>query len=157
MLARTILDEVESRRGLVEGLGLLPAEVEFGVDKVLARRSGSALGESVAGYLIHHGRVRVDGGEAFLDGCAVGAVRGATWHGIFEADGFRRAFLRQLAEQSGRRFVGARDVSFAGVRRLRFDRLADLVEQHLDTRALTQLIEHGPSPDLPVLTSGLAP
>jgi adenosylcobyric acid synthase len=157
MLARTIVDDVESRHGVVEGLGLLPADVEFGPEKVLARRTGAALGERVEGYLIHHGRVRVAGGDAFLDGCAAGSVRGTTWHGVFEADAFRRAFLRDLAARAGRDFTVAEDVSFAEVRQRRFDLLADLVAAHLDTDALARLIEHGPPPDLPVLTSVLAP
>jgi adenosylcobyric acid synthase len=156
MLARTIDDDVESRRGRVDGLGLLPADAQFGREKVLARRTGTALGEEVHGYLIHHGRVRVDGGEPFLDGCTVGSVTGATWHGIFDADGFRRAFLRDLAARTGRNFTGAPDVSFADVRQRRFDVLADLVETHLDTGALTGLIEHGAPPDLPVVRTSLA-
>jgi adenosylcobyric acid synthase len=156
MLAATISDDVESRRGAVPGLGLLPATVRFGRDKVLARRSGSALGQPVDGYLIHHGRVTVTGGEPFLDGCSVGAVAGTTWHGLFDADGFRRTFLRDLARRTGRAFVGAGDVSFAAVRERRFETLADLVAEHLDTAALTRLIEHGPPAGLPVLTSVLA-
>jgi adenosylcobyric acid synthase len=157
MLARSIADDVESKQGTVDGLGLLPADVRFGRDKVLARRTATALGQRVDGYLIHHGRVEIDGGEPFLDGCTVGSVSGATWHGLFDADGFRRAFLRDLAARTGRDFVGATDVSFAAVRERRFDVLADLVEEHLDTDALTRLIEDGAPPDLPVLTPVLAP
>lgn len=153
MLARTIADDVESGRGVVDGLGLLPVDVEFGTEKVLARRSGIALGHPVDGYLIHHGRVRVGGGEPFLDGCAVGAVAGATWHGIFEADGFRRAFLRGLAARTGRDFVGADNVAFGDVREKRLDALADLVEQHLDTEALLTLIEQGPPRGLKTVRS----
>ena len=155
MLARMIEDEVESKQGVVTGLGLLPADVRFGAEKVLARQSATALGERVDGYLIHHGRVEVGGGEPFLDGCAEGSVRGATWHGIFDADGFRRAFLRDLADRTGRAFVGAPDVSFAAVRERRLDLLADLVDEHLDTAALVELIEHGHPADLPVLQSRL--
>ena len=157
MLARSIADDVESKQGTVDGLGLLPADVRFGRDKVLARRTATALGQRVDGYLIHHGRVEIDGGEPFLDGCTVGSVSGATWHGLFDADGFRRAFLRDLAARTGRDFVGATDVSFAAVRERRFDVLADLVEEHLDTDALTRLIEDGAPPDLPVLTPVLTP
>jgi len=91
-----------------------------------------------------------------LDGCSVGPVTGTTWHGIFEADRFRRAFLRALAEGTGRRFVGAPDVSFAGVRERRFDVLADLVAEYLDADVLTRLIENGAPPDLPVLHTTLA-
>jgi adenosylcobyric acid synthase len=155
MLADTIVDDVESGRGTVHGLGLLPVAVEFGADKVLARRTGTALGERVDGYLIHHGRAQVAGGEPFLDGCAVGAVAGTTWHGIFESDAFRRAFLRDLAARAGRDFVGAADVSFGGVRRRRLDALADLVDEHLDVGALMRLIEHGAPNHLPVITSAM--
>jgi len=157
MLARTIVDDVESKRGVVDGLGLLPTAVEFGGAKVLARPSGTALGERVDGYEIHHGVVRVDDGATpFLDGCVAGSVTGTTWHGIFEADGFRRAFLRDLAARVGKDgFVGAPDVVFADVRRRRFDALADLVAEHLDTGAVTALIEHGAPPGLPVVRSTL--
>jgi adenosylcobyric acid synthase len=158
MLARTIVDPVESGEGVVDGLGLLPATVEFGRDKVLHRRTGRALGERVDGYLIHHGRVSMldRSAEPFLDGGTVGAVTGTTWHGIFEADGFRRAFLRELAARCGRDFVGATDVSFAAVRERRFDLLADLVAEHLDTDALARLIEHGPPSNLPTVRTELA-
>ena len=55
MLARTITDDVESRAGTVPGLGLLPADVRFRPDKTLGRPAGSALGQPVRGYEIHHG------------------------------------------------------------------------------------------------------
>ena len=155
MLARTIEDEVESRAGAVPGLGLLPARVRFAAEKTLRRPTGEALGESVHGYEIHHGVVEVEGGEPFLDGCESGPVRGTTWHGIFDNDAFRRAFLRDLAARAGRDFVPAPDVSFAAVRERRFDLLADLLEQHLDTDAVLELISTGVRPDLPVLTSRL--
>jgi adenosylcobyric acid synthase len=153
MLATTIDDTVESRRGTVDGLGLLPAHVQFRADKVLARRTGTALGERVDGYLIQHGRVHVRGGAQFLDGCSSGSVAGTTWHGIFESDGFRRAFLRDLAARTGRDFVVATDVSFAGVRESRLDLLGDLVAEHLDTTALAELVEHGPPAGLPTVST----
>ncbi len=157
MLARTIIDDVESGAGVVSGLGLLPTSVRFGREKVLARPSGSAYGEPVAGYEIHHGVVRPDGDgdgdgvEPFLDGCRSGCVWGTTWHGAFESDGFRRAFLREVAHLAGRRFVPAEDVCFADVRERRLDALGDLVEQHADTAALLRLIEHGLPGRLPVI------
>jgi adenosylcobyric acid synthase len=151
MLATTIQDDVESRRGTVAGLDLLPARVEFRPDKAVARRTGTALGEPVEGYLIQHGRVQLDGGEPYLDGATFGAVTGTSWHGIFEADGFRRAFLRDLAARTGRDFVGARDVVFAQVREQRFDTLADLVAHHLDTGAVADLIANGPPRGLPTV------
>jgi len=156
MLAGSIHDEVESRAGTVPGLGLLPTAVRFLSAKTLARPSGTALGEDVSGYEIHHGVVTVEGGEPFLDGCAAGAVRGTTWHGIFEKDGFRRAFLRDLAARVGRDFTPAPDVSFAAVREQRYDVLADMIEEHLDTGALASLINGGVPAGLPTVVSHLA-
>jgi adenosylcobyric acid synthase len=155
MLARSIRDDVESRAGTVPGLGLLPATVRFGAAKTLTRPSGTALGEPVAGYEIHHGTVTADGGEPFLDGCEAGSVRGTTWHGIFESDAFRRAFLRDLAARAGRDFTPAPGVSFAAVRESRYDVLADMIAEHLDTGALAALIEGGVPAGLPTLVSGL--
>ncbi|MEV7188586.1 cobyric acid synthase [Kitasatospora sp. NPDC093102] len=151
MLAHSIVDEVESKSGAVEGLGLLPTRVRFGIEKVLARPVGEAYGQRVEGYEIHHGVVAVEGGDAFvsddrgrsLDGCRVGSVWGTTWHGVLENDGFRRELLREVAELSGRAFVPAPDTSFAAAREARLDRLGDLIEEHADTDALWKLIEGG--------------
>jgi adenosylcobyric acid synthase len=161
MLARTITDDVESGAGTVPGLGLLPAEVTFARQKTLAQPSGAALGHEVRGYEIHHGVVTYDsasGGpavEPFLDGGRAGSVWGTTWHGALENDGFRRAFLTEVARISGRRFVPAPNTDFAAVREARLDRLGDLIEQHADTDALDRLIEKGASDGLPVLPPGL--
>ncbi|MGY2083056.1 cobyric acid synthase [Blastococcus sp. SYSU DS0539] len=155
MLARTITDEVESRAGTVPGLGLLPAEVRFAPEKTLARPVGSALGEPVRGYEIHHGVVTVDGDAVpFLDGARAGAVFGTTWHGALENDGFRRAFLTEVARITGRRFVPAPGTDFAAVREARLDRLGDLIAEHADTEALWRLIESGPPAGLPLLPPG---
>jgi adenosylcobyric acid synthase len=158
MLARTITDDVESRAGTVPALGLLPADVRFGSEKVLARPVGEAFGHPVHGYEIHHGVVTYDGGaEPFLDGGRVGAVFGTTWHGAMENDGFRRSFLREVAALSGRRFAPAEDTDFAAVREARLDRLGDLIEEHADTAALWRLLESGPAVDLPLLPPGAPP
>jgi adenosylcobyric acid synthase len=149
------VDDVESGAGAVAGLGLLPTSVTFAREKTLARPRGMALGEPVDGYEIHHGVVRVDGGTPFLDGCRVESVWGTTWHGVFENDGFRRAFLREVAAATGRAFVPAPDVSFAALREARLDALGDLVAQHLDTAALLDLIDGGAPRGLPVLQSRL--
>ena len=59
MLAEVIDDPVESRQGLLDGLGLLPVRVVFGPAKRLGRPAGRALGAPVAGYEIHHGIAEV--------------------------------------------------------------------------------------------------
>ncbi|MFC5907299.1 cobyric acid synthase [Streptacidiphilus monticola] len=154
MLGRTITDEVESGAGLVEGLSLLPVRIRFAAAKTLARPVGTAFGETVHGYEIHHGQAAVEGGEPFLDGCREGAVWGTTWHGALENDGFRRAFLREVARLAGRAFEPAPDTSFAAAREQRLDRLGDLIERHADTGALLRLIEQGVPADLPFVPPG---
>ncbi len=156
MLARTIDDDVESRAGTVPGLGLLPASVRFTAAKTLARPSGTAFGEPVSGYEIHHGAVTADGGDAFPGGCEAGSVRGTTWHGMFESDRFRRAFLADLAARTGRDFTPAPGVRFAAIRERRYDVLAGMIEAHLDTAALLGLIGGGPPAGLPTVVSSLA-
>ncbi|MEW2520672.1 cobyric acid synthase [Actinacidiphila alni] len=155
MLAERIEDDVESRAGSVPGLGLLPVRVRFAAAKTLARPAGTAYGEPVEGYEIHHGVAEVRGGdEEFLDGCRVGAVWGTHWHGSLESDGFRRAFLRRVAAAAGRRFVPAPDTVFAALREEQADRLGDLIEEHADTATLLRLIEQGPPPGLPFVPPG---
>ena len=126
------------------GLGLLPVRTRFAPQKVLGRPRGEALGQVVDGYEIHHGHVDVRGGEPFLDGCRVGASWGTLWHGAFENDGFREVFLRQVAADAHRDdwrpSAGAR---FSAARESRIDRLADAVEEHVDTEALLAIIESG--------------
>jgi adenosylcobyric acid synthase len=157
MLASQIEDQVESRRGLVDGLGLLPVRVRFGPDKVLGRPQGRALGAPVAGYEIHHGVAEITdpAAEPFLDGCRRGAVWGTSWHGALENDDFRRAFLTEVAALAGRDFTPAPDTDFAALREARLDALGDLVADHLDTAALTALISGGPVPGLPAVMASL--
>ncbi|MFJ4712553.1 cobyric acid synthase [Streptomyces sp. NPDC088785] len=154
VLGERIDDTVESRAGIVDGLGLLPVQVRFAADKTLARPVGEALGAAVEGYEIHHGVADVLGGEPFLDGCRVGAVWGTHWHGSLESDDFRRAFLREVAAAAGRRFVPAPDTSFAALREEQLDRLGDLIERHADTDALWRLIEGGAPAGMPFVPPG---
>ncbi|SDJ11761.1 adenosylcobyric acid synthase (glutamine-hydrolysing) [Frankineae bacterium MT45] len=156
MLAAEIVDEVESRAGVVEGLGLLPARVRFAPAKTLGHPSGTAFGLPVSGYEIHHGITEVQGGEPFLDGCRVGSVWGTTWHGVLENDAFRRRFLQEVAALTGSSYRPQGEVAFADVRQRRYDVLADLVLDHLDTGALHRLLESGAVPGLPTIRPELS-
>jgi adenosylcobyric acid synthase len=148
MLAEVIddTDGVESGAAQrVDGLRVLPTRVRFEVDKHLARPSGQWRGHAVTAYEIHHGVTsRVPGPqeiEPFLDGWRSGAVWGTTWHGAFENDDFRRAFLTEVASQAGVRWrADLTAPGFAARRELMLDRLADAVEEHLDTTALAALV-----------------
>jgi adenosylcobyric acid synthase len=159
MLGKRILDPHRVEGGDAEGLGLLDLEVEFDVEKHLRNPESTAWGEPVRGYEIHHGRVVRSGDPHLLDGegSDAGAVLGTHWHGLLENDAFRRALLRRAADQAGRTgFVPAPATSFAAHRTAQLDVLADLVEAHIDIRALEHVINHGVPADLPVVTTRLA-
>jgi adenosylcobyric acid synthase len=159
MLGRKIADPegVEGPAGTrVDGLGLLDAVTTFGHQKVLGTPAGTALGAPVAGYEIHHGRVEAGSGAPFPGGCRDGAVFGTTWHGCLEGDAFRGAWLRLAADLAGRDGIETGAVSFAAARERRIDILADAIEEHLDLDRILHLVEHGPTPGLPVVRGGLA-
>jgi adenosylcobyric acid synthase len=160
MLGRAIVDDVESGRGTVPGLGLLPATTTFAAAKTLRRPGGTAAGAPVAGYEIHHGRTVVSGGQPLLveddgaaEGCVVGAVAGTSWHGLFESDAFRRRYLAEVAARAGRDWRPG-TVAFAEVREARLDALGDLVADGLDTDAVLRLLAGGVPGDLPFVPPG---
>jgi adenosylcobyric acid synthase len=162
LLGERITDRVESGAGEVAGLSLLPVETIFKAAKVLANPAGTAPwlgGVPASGYEIHHGRTRALGGEPVLDsddgdrGCRRGPVVGVAWHGIFEGDSFRRAFLGWVAAERGLDWV-AGERPFAAVREQRLDVLGDLIADHADTAALERLLDQGAPPDLPFVPPG---
>jgi adenosylcobyric acid synthase len=148
MLGRTITDPIEAGRETpVEGLGWLPVDTVFEREKITRQRRGSALGQRVTGYQIHHGRTATAAPWIALedvygradDGAARDGVLGTSLHGLFEEDGFRTAFLTEVAARRGKCFHSS-GVSFAAAREAQVDRLADLLENHLDLNAVEALL-----------------
>jgi len=138
MLGRWIDDPegIEGAPGRVPGLGLLDVQTVMSPLKRLALSDAVYVpsGDAVQGYEIHIGRTDgPDCARAFLslDGRAEGAaspdgrVRGCYLHGMFAADGFRAAFLRELGMDlpQSAYAAGVEDV---------LDRLAAHLEAHLD-------------------------
>jgi adenosylcobyric acid synthase len=109
MLGRRIADPdgIEGEAGAAPGLGLLAVETVLTGEKRLAETRGVELrsGAAVSGYEMHMGRtagpgtarpmLRLESGD---DGAvsADGSVAGCHLHGLFAADGFRRAYLARL-------------------------------------------------------------
>ena len=150
---------VEWRAGSTGALGWLPVTTSFETSKVLDRPSGSAVadpgaGEPVAGYRIHHGRVRAHGdAEPWLttaDGTTLGwrseRVLGTTLHALFENDAMRAAILRWAADRAGVSMPETPAISFAAAREARIDRIADTLTVHLDLDRVLALIEQGAAP-----------
>ncbi len=146
MLGRRLLDPdgVEGE-GEIEGLGLLPAETVFAGEKIARSvrvSAGPLLGpggpDGIAGYEIHHGRVRVEPGtpaalltasrEAEGARSADGRIWGSAVHGLFQDDRFRRAWLNALRAGRGLPPLAPR----AEDREIMFDAWADCLKAHGD-------------------------
>jgi adenosylcobyric acid synthase len=156
-LGRAIVDEgIEASAGETTGLGLLDVVTTFAAAKVVRQRRGIVMGQPVHGYEIHHGRVERGAGTpawVHLDDAygaeeegAVdpdrAAVVGTSVHGLFESDSFRALFLTEVGRRRGKTFVPAA-TSFRAAREAQIDRLADLLEAHVDLDRLLALIETG--------------
>jgi adenosylcobyric acid synthase len=159
MLGGRIEDGVESAEAEAVGLGLLPIETIFEDEKVLGRPEGRAPGfggAELAGYEIHHGRVRRAGGDPLFEigadseGCRIGATLGTSWHGVLESDGFRRAMLLWVAGERGLDWRPG-EVPFAAAREAQLEKLGDLAADHMDREALMYLIDDGKPAGLPVV------
>ncbi|TGD87006.1 cobyric acid synthase [Mycolicibacterium sp. CH28] len=157
MLCRRINDTVETRAGVVDGLGLLDADIDFAPAKVLRRWQ-----HPLTGYEIHHGRVSRCSEDAWFeaDGAAAGYARGAVygthWHGLLDNDEFRRRWLAGAAAAAGRdAFRAATDVNVAARRDGQLDVMADLLGANLDIDALLSLLADGP-PVRPTVSTSVA-
>ncbi|MGB3827416.1 MAG: cobyric acid synthase [Ornithinimicrobium sp.] len=152
MLGRRIHDDVESRVGTVDGLGLLDVETTFESPKVVSRAAGHAAGTPVAGYQIRWGRPRGaaqpwleldDGPEGARD--ASGDVCGTSLHGVLDGDDFRCGLLADVAAARGRSFTPA-SVSYAAALEDHLEHLADWVERYVDIDALDALAATAAAP-----------
>ncbi|AER05840.1 cobyric acid synthase CobQ [Propionibacterium sp. HMSC075A12] len=144
MLCRTILDpdgQETAPGSVVEGLGLLPVEVNFAATKTLALSHGTWRGIEVGGYEIHHGVCRsLEDAEAFLDGIHVGPVWGTMWHGAFEHDEFRRTWLADAARHAGSSWRPHSDeLGYQARREAMIETLADALEAHVDVDRILHL------------------
>jgi adenosylcobyric acid synthase len=134
MLALVIDDPIESGREGVPGFGLLPTRISFSLDKVLRRPTGTWHEHQVEAYEIHHGIAEILGdAEPFLDGWHQRQVWGTMWHGAWENDGFRRAWLADIAATAGSSWRPDPEAPrFAERREAMINTLADALERHAD-------------------------
>ena len=138
MLGRTIGDPdgIEGEPGTSEGLGLLGVDTVLAPGKVLRIEAGTWGPDRLplTGYHMHMGVTAGDdttrpfahvGAEAEGATSADGRVMGTYLHGLFAADGFRRAFLSLDS-----------DVAYEPEIEAALDGLAAHLESHLDLDAL---------------------
>ncbi|MCK8482697.1 cobyric acid synthase [Aliiroseovarius sp. S2029] len=147
MLGQKIVDQdgIEGSPGEVTGLGHLQITTCLEPRKTLALTKARHItsGEPVTGYEIHLGRSSgPDTARAWLsvddqpEGATSpdGRVQGCYLHGLFSADGFRRAFLSGLGAQ-------AAGTGFETRIETTLDALAQHVETHLDLDRFLSLAE----------------
>ena len=132
--------------GVVDGLGLLDADIVFAPDKTL-RHWDSPL----HGYEIHHGQLERHTEDDWLGvGIRRGHVYGTHWHGLFDNDDLRRQWLTEIAKPG---FVVADHVDVPARRDAQLDLMADLLGAHIDIDAVLALLENGP-PQRPTVVAG---
>lgn len=158
MLGEIIEDpyQVESKETSISGLGLLPITTRFEKEKVTAQVEASVLdgnslgakGLRVKTYEIHMGRVVLRSsaqplfqvisrnGESVTEteGIVKGPVAGTLMHGLFENKEVCQAFISYLGKRKGLQ-LSSDDYS----KEAEYDRLAEMIRNHLDTKFLDQL------------------
>ncbi|MDH2919372.1 MAG: cobyric acid synthase [Sideroxydans sp.] len=151
MLGETIHDPlgIEGESGTSFGLGLLQFETTLAAEKQLRTVSGNLLlagNVAVSGYEIHAGvstgaalaqpLLRLGGND---DGAisADGKILATYLHGLFESSAATAEILRWAGLEE------VQDFDYAARREADLERLADAVEQHLDTKKLAGLFGIG--------------
>ncbi|NVZ58204.1 cobyric acid synthase [Pseudomonas sp. OE 28.3] len=136
---------LEGPAGSSEGLGLLAFSTTLEEEKQLRNVRGRLLLEDaeVSGYEIHAGvtcgealanaAVRLDDGRSDGAQSADGQILGTYLHGLFESPAACSALLRWAGLQD------VQEVDYHALRERDIERLADLVENHLDTTLLRKL------------------
>jgi adenosylcobyric acid synthase len=141
MLGRHVADPygIEGPPGEEEGLGLLDLDTQLGRSKTLTETVGRerSTGEAVRGYEMHVGMtdgadtarpmLELEGGRTDGAVSADGRVMGCYLHGLFAADGYRRALLRRLV--GGNVALGP---DFDAEVEATLDALADHIATHVD-------------------------
>ncbi|AZF17208.1 cobyric acid synthase [Pseudomonas sp. R3-18-08] len=147
MLGEQVHDPLglEGPVGSSDGLGLLAFSTTLEQEKQLRNVRGRLLLEDaeVSGYEIHAGvtsgpalenaAVRLDDGRSDGAQSADGQILGTYLHGLFETPAACSALLRWAGLQD------VQAVDYHALRERDIERLADLVENHLDTELLRRL------------------
>ena len=147
MLGEQVHDPLglEGPPGSSPGLGLLAFATELEAHKQLRNVRGRLTLENaaVSGYEIHAGvttgpaleraAVLLDDGRSDGACSADGQILGSYLHGLFEAPAACTALLRWAG------LADVQEVDYHALRERDIERLADLVEQHLDTDYLREL------------------
>lgn len=166
ILGRAIADPhgVETEGSSIEGLGLLDVRTTMEREKVTTQAEAECLSgfpemgrDSIRGYEIHMGEtirgpgaeplfliVERNGQEVRVEDGAISSdsrVWGTYLHGVFDNDGFRTAIIRLLRKRKGIQTPARnQSVQFEKWKQEQYDRLADLLMEHLDMKKVFEII-----------------
>ncbi len=146
---------VESDKGKIKGLGILPVETVLEREKIVREVVGICLinRKRIKGYEIHMGRTRVveRRGRGFLKIHGIGEKKswidgwvnederifGTYVHGILDSSGFRAEFLNQIRRVKG--LKQRRPKRGISTRTKEYDKLADHFETHCEVDRIIQM------------------
>ncbi|XWX62942.1 cobyric acid synthase [Desulfitobacterium sp. AusDCA] len=164
MLGKVVRDPLHTESDLeeIKGLGILPMETEFALEKHTVQSRGEVIldslflskcqGEEVQGYEIHMGRSFAEGSPLFQikgrekvygDGVQAGSAIGTYLHGLFDNDSLRSALLEWLWERRGEKRSAKRSPSQAAIREQAFNELAELVRKSIDLEKVRHIMGLG--------------
>lgn len=164
MLGKKIKDpfRVESSIGEVEGLSLLPIVTTFEKEKTTTLSEGldNMFNSRVKGYEIHMGRTELDQEASSLirinsrtglnsskghDGAVnkEETIFGTYIHGIFDNTKFTRNLLNKIRAARGKESLNEEILDYASYKDEQYDKLANIVRENLDVRAIYRILEDG--------------
>ena len=168
MLGEEIVDpQGMEHQGSVKGMGLLPVKTVFEPQKTRTRVSGQFRnlsgvleelnGVEIEGYEIHMGTTHfigdekpvltleddVQGKAVKLDGAASGSVCGCYVHGVFDRPEAAGAVAAVLLKQKGLDAGAVKAVDLAVYKEEQYDKLADIIRENMDMKAIYEILEKG--------------
>lgn len=169
MLGKKLKDpyHVEGEEEEYDGIGLLDVETTFEKEKTttqveaiindnLGGYMDNLNGKSVKGYEIHMGistlgkdvnnlnriNKKLDEEVDYIEGSVnkEGNVVGTYLHGIFDEIDFTRTLLNNIREQKGLEKIVSNVTSFDEFKQNEYDKLADLLREHLDIEQIYKIM-----------------
>jgi len=154
ILGKSIKDPygVESEKGEVKGIGLLPIRTVIFKEKTVRKVKGRCLlnRRKIEGYEIHMGRTEAieekgmpfsklrSDGESWFDGWILGNVMGTYVHGIMDSAGIREDILNRIRLKKGLKPKKRRINRMLRFRE--YERLADIFEKYCNMRKILEII-----------------
>ena len=118
---------VENGIDTIEGLGLLPVETDFYMEKTTRQITGVAYnGEKIEGR---------------KEGCVLNNCVGTYVHGVFDETGFRESYIKKIFDKKGISF-DVKTIDIEEYKNSQYDKLADLIRENMDMDKIYEILEN---------------